>query len=117
MIFGDEEMSDDRKLEPFRLRLIGIVVMVYLLASDSVNADLNEKVLSDFNVPVTYESVMGAYHSFKEAEVGYWLELNKRVQPEKSADGGVHGTVVLPNRRVESAGEHLHNSHQRQVKW
>ncbi len=103
-------MSDDRKLEPFRLWLIGIYIMVYLLASDSVNADLNEKVLSDLNATVTYESVMGAYHSFNEVEVGSWLELNKRVQPEKSADGGVHGTVVLPKRRVEPAGEHLHNS-------
>jgi len=112
MILRDEEMSDDRKFEPIRLRLIGMVVMVYLLASGSANAELNEKVLFDFNVPVTYESVMGAYHSYKEAEVGYWLELNKRVHPEKSADGGVHGTVFLPNRRVEPVGEHLHNSHQ-----
>lgn len=106
-------MSNNRELEPFRSWLIGISAMVHLLVSDSVNAGLNKDVLSDIKVPATYESVMGAYHSFKEVEVGSWLELNEMVQPEKNAEGGAHGTVGLPKRRVERAGEHLHNSHQR----
>ena len=104
-------MSNYRELEPFRLGLVGIFAMVYLLLSDSVNAGINKEVLSDFKVPVTYESVIGTYQSFKEVEVGSWLELNEMVQPEKSADGGVHGTAVLPKRRVEPVGERLLNSH------
>lgn len=62
---------------------MGISAMVHLLVTDSVNAGLNKGVLSDIKVPATYESVIGVDHSFKEVEVGSWLELNEMVQPEK----------------------------------